>query len=374
MQKKPIERVPTSQNFQTPNSQSKVRLGGIIVFITLILAAFTLLPKEENNRQSGNSSATTKIKNIFSDPAPTTAPRPFSELTIPSLRGREYKSNLGELNEVSESPDYTSYVTSYDSEGIRVNGLLTRPSGETPEGGWPAIVFIHGYIPPAQYATLGPQYADYVDYLARSGFVVFKIDLRGHGDSEGEPSGAYYSSDYIYDTLNAYAALQNTDFVNPEKIGLWGHSMAGNIVMRSLAAKPDIPAGVIWAGAVYSYTDMAKYGIRDSSYDPPDSDSVRARRRREIRKAHGEPDLDSPFWKQVAPVSYLNDLKGAVQIHHAIDDDVVRIGYARDLKNYLDDTSVRHEIIEHESGGHNITGTSFNTAMQQTAEFYKENL
>src|SRR5690606_32073025 len=99
--------------------------------------------------------------------------------------------------------------------------------------------------PPSQYSTV-TQYDDYIDFLARSGFVVFKIDLRGHGDSEGEAGGGYYGSDYIVDTLNAYSALEHADFVNPHAIGLWGHSMAGNVVLRSMVAKPDIPAAVIW--------------------------------------------------------------------------------------------------------------------------------
>src|SRR5690606_8606887 len=105
--------------------------------------------------------------------------------------------------------------------------------------------------------------------LARNGFVVFKIDLRGHAESEGEAGGGYYGSDYVVDTLNARAALASSDFVNPKKIGHWGHSMAGNVTSRALAAMPEIPAVTIWGGAVYTYSDMQKYGIDDNSYRPP---------------------------------------------------------------------------------------------------------
>lgn len=52
--------------------------------------------------------------------------------------------------------------------------------------------------------------------------MVFKIDLRGHGESEGEAGGGYYSDDYIQDTLYARAVLQSTDFVDGDNIGLWG--------------------------------------------------------------------------------------------------------------------------------------------------------
>lgn len=309
----------------------------------------------------------------FTDSSVSPTPFPFEELTIPYLRSRSYKSSLGNLEKIADAGSYMSYLTSYASDGLKINGFLTIPTGEKPKDGWPAIVFVHGYIPPAQYVTT-ERYADYVDYLARNGFVVFKIDLRGHGYSEGEPSGAYYSSDYIIDTLNAYSALQNADFINPTKIGLWGHSMAGNVVLRSFAVKPEIPAVDIWAGAVYSYSDQQKYGIRDSSYQPPAGNQQRIRRRQELFDKNGRPESQSAFWKEVAPTNYLNDLKGAIQINHAVDDDVVNIGYSRDLMSLLDKTSVPHELNEYPSGGHNISGSSFVQAMNNTVEFYKKYL
>ena len=223
------------------------------------------------------------------------------------------------------------------------------------------------------YETTG-QYADYVDYLARNGFVVFKIDLRGHGNSEGEAGGGYYGSDYVVDTLNARAALESSDFVNPKNIGLWGHSMAGNIVLRSMAARPEIPAGVIWAGAVYTYVDMAKYGIQDNSYRPPITNTQRQRARRELFEKYGSPSAQSSFWRLVAPTTYLNDLKGAIQLNHAVDDDVVNVGYSRDLVELLDRTSVPHEIKEYDSGGHNISGQNFALAMENTVNFFKKYL
>lgn len=302
------------------------------------------------------------------------SPVPFAELTIPYLRNKEFKSKLGELAQVGGGLNYTSYLTNYMSDGLRINGLLTVPNGDPPPGGWPAIVFIHGYIPPALYQTQGPQYSDYVDYLARNGFVVFKIDLRGHGSSEGEPGGGYFGADYVTDALNARAALQVSDFVNPKKIGMWGHSMAGNVIMRSFAVKPEIPAVVIWAGAVYSYADMQKYGIQDGSYRPPQSVTMRVNRRQALMEKVGSASAQSAFWQQMAPVYFLNDLKGAIQIHHAVDDTVVNIGYSRDLMKLLNKTKVPHELVEYPSGGHNITGQSFVEAMDKTVVFFKKYL
>ena len=342
----------------------------ILVFSLIILLVIFLVYLLINSpaKKSGSKFQTSQ-STITASPTPF----PFRELTIPYLRERTYKSALSSLEKYFENQSYTEYLTSYDSDGFKINGLLTEPKGEKPVKGWPAIVFIHGYIPPTQYQTTS-RYADYVDYLARNGFVVFKIDLRGNGNSEGEPGGAYYSSDYVIDTLNAYAALQSSSFVDPTKIGLWGHSMAGNVVMRSFASKPTIPAVVVWAGAGYSYTDLLQYKINDQSYQPPVTSTNRVRQRQLLMNTYGQPSSTSAFWKEVAPTSYLNDLKGAIEINHAVDDDVVNIGYSRNLNALLDKTSVPHEFYEYPSGGHNIQGVSFTSAMENTVRFFKKYL
>jgi dipeptidyl aminopeptidase/acylaminoacyl peptidase len=150
--------------------------------------------------------------------------------------------------------------------------------------------------------------------------------------------------------------------------------MAGNVTMRALAAKPDIPAIVIWAGAVYTYSDMRQFQIDDNSYRPPPSNAPSRQERQRLFEIHGNFDPNSPFWKQVAATNYLSEIQGAIQIHHAVNDDVVNIGYSRNLISLLSKTSVEHELYEYPSGGHNITGSSFNQAMQRTVDFYKTHL
>lgn len=342
----------------------------VLLLVVLLLAGATYLlqrPTEENTPRDEENG----FMGQASDVSPT--PFPFQEMTIPSLRARSYVSSFGEREVISQNASYTSYLTSYETDGLSVNAQLAIPAGQEPQGGWPAIVFIHGYIPPATYQTL-VNYASYVDSLARNGFVVLKIDLRGHGTSEGEPSGAYYSGDYIVDTRNAVSALESSGFVNPARIGLWGHSMAGNVVMRTVASKPDIPAAVIWAGAVYSYEDWQKYGIEDNSYRPPGTSSERQRRRQTLFDTHGQFDPESPFWRQVAPTNYLQDVKTAIQLNHAVDDEVVNIGYSRDLAGALEAAGIEFDLREYSSGGHNLSGGTFTQAMQNTADFFKENL
>ncbi len=346
----------------------KSRVTAAVAFLVIILGASVAIQVFQIKAPGFIPSPLSKLTNI--NPTPT--PMPFAEMTIPYLRNRTYTSALNSRTPVSNNASYTSYMTSYDSDGLNIRGLLTIPKGQQP-GGWPAIVFVHGYIPPTQYSTTD-NYVSYVDYLASRGFVVFKIDLRGHDQSEGEPGGAYYSSDYSIDTLNARAALMASDFVDKDRIGLWGHSMAGNVVMRAFAVQPDIPAVVIWAGAGYTYRDLFTYRISDASYRPPQLVTTRQVKRQQLRDMYGEFSESSAFWKQVAVTDYLKDLKGALQIHHAVDDIVVSIEYSRNLMKLLDATSVDHALYEYPVGGHNITGSNFTIAMARTVEFYASRL
>lgn len=310
---------------------------------------------------------------VVATTSPVASPFPFQEMTIPYLQSREYSSTMGAQEKVSETSTYTTYLTSYDSDGFQIHALLTIPKGQMPAGGWPTIIFIHGYIPPMVYQTQS-RYADYIDFLSRNGFVVLKIDLRGHGKSEGEADGAYYSEGYVVDTLNAYDALQTLPFVNAERVGLWGHSMAGNVVFRSMVVEPELTTGVIWAGAVYTYEDLQEHGLQDNSYRPPTNNTQRQRRREQLFSTHGQFDPNSDFWQQVVPTNYLENFTGAIQFHHAQNDEVVDIEYSRGLAEILYEKNIPHELYEYASGGHNLTGSSFGQAMNRTVNFFRANL
>lgn len=298
---------------------------------------------------------------------------PFAEMTIPALRARSYDSTLGEKSTYESKPTYTSYLTSFRSDGYKINALLTEPTGPMPAGGWPAIVFVHGYIPPTLYQTTS-RYIEYVDSLARSGYVVLKIDLRGHGKSEGTPGGAYYSSDYVIDTLSAYQALSTSELVNPKRIGLWGHSMAGNVLLRAAVVRPDIPAVAIWAGAGYTYSDLQTYRIQDASYRPPQVSASQSSRRAELFAKYGQFDPENEFWKQIVPTNYLDDNTSHFALFHANDDTVVSTAYTTGLQSIFDAKKISNEVHLYPRGGHNLSGNTFSQAMQATRLFYSKYL
>lgn len=298
------------------------------------------------------------------------------ELTIDYLRDLEITgSEITVERELPANFYYRRQIVSYISEGNKIYGLLTIPYLEQPEEGYKAIVFNHGYIPPEYYRTEA-RYEAYVDSLARSGFVVFKIDYRGHGRSEGEPSGSYFSPGYTIDAIAALKSLQTLDFVDPDGIGMWGHSMAGNLTLRAMLIEPEVKAGVIWAGAVYSYDDFAEYGIDDNTYRPPATPEGedRPRQSRQIFEAYGRPEERHPYWQAVSLTEHIEYLSSPLQIHHAVDDTVVSVQYSQGLAQALQDSGKEYEFYLYEGGGHNLISPYFGQAMQRTVEFFRDNL
>lgn len=184
---------------------------------------------------------------------PELEPHPLS---IQALRDGEYTaSELIIEQTLSAGSNYQRFIASYRSEGLKVYGLLTVPNGNPSSEGWPAIIFNHGYIDPEVYRTT-EKYIAYQDAFARNGYVTFKSDYRGHGNSEGEARGEYGSNDYTIVVLNATNSIRALPVVNPNKIGMWGHSMGGHITLESMVVDSNIQAGVIWAGVVLVLTKV----------------------------------------------------------------------------------------------------------------------
>lgn len=304
-------------------------------------------------------------------PSPTGTPTPTPHpMEILAMRAGSYPgSEIVVEAELEPGANYRRYYAWYLSEGLRIYGLLTIPLGEPPSGGWPAILFNHGYIPPDVYRTT-ERYIAYVDRLATSGYVVFRIDYRGHDRSEGEATGAYGSPGYTVDVLNAIASLKQHPQVNPEKIGIWGHSMGGFLALRAMVISDDIKAGVIWAGVVASYPDMLTRWRRAQPGPTPTPRTSGPRRwRDEWVAAYGLPEENPDFWRSVSANAFLTDLSGPVQLHHGTADTDVPLEFSLILAQEIADAGKVVELYTYEGDNHNLS-TYFSLAMNRTIEFY----
>lgn len=337
-----------------------------IVFLllgaTLILFIIIKLKQSNNTQVPINNTSVSKNSETF-------------PLQITEMRGKSYSgSEIKIEEELSPNANYKQYLTSYLSDGLKIYALLTIPTSEKPQGGYPAIIFNHGYIPPEQYRTT-ERYVGYIDGFARSGYIVFKPDYRGHGNSEGKPEGAYYSPAYTTDVLNAVASIEKLNNVNPNKIGMWGHSLGGNITMRSMVVSKKIKAGVIWSGVVGTYDDMLTRWTRTTPFRPSPREAQNHVRsiRQELIAKYGAPEENHEFWKSIDPHNFFDEISGPIQLHHGLSDEEVPLLFSQSLYNDLKKINKTVELYTYEGADHNLS-QGFNLAMQRSVDFFDKYL
>ncbi len=330
-------------------------------------ATLTLTPDPPTPLPPTHTPAPTATPTPTSTPTPT----PLHPLSIEYLRVGSYPGSEIVIEEqLADGPNYHRYIASYRSEGLKIFALLTVPFGQRPEAGWPVVIFNHGYIPPDQYRTT-ERYVAYVDGFARSGYIVFRSDYRGHGSSEGEPRGAYGSPDYVIDILNAVAAMKKYPEADPDRIGMWGHSMGGYITLRSMVASQDIKAGVIWAGVVGSYQDLFdrwRLGPGQAEEDPP---FWIQRYRAILFEALGTEEPDQVFLDSISANAYLTDLSGPVQLHHGTGDISVPVSLSQTLYQEIQAVGGNVAYYEYEGDDHNLSAF-FTQAMLRSISFFDQ--
>lgn len=326
------------------------------------LATSTPIPPSETPTLTFTPEPTTTFTAL---PTATPVPHPMS---IIALRNGSYPgSEIVIERELDRGLNYRRYYAYYLSEGLKIYALLTIPNGEPPEGGFPAIVFNHGYIPPDVYRTT-ERYIHYVDEIAKAGYVVFRIDYRGHDNSEGEATGAYGSPGYQIDVMNAIASIKQLPEVNPEKIGMWGHSMGGYLTLRAMVISPDVKVGVIWAGVIASYTDLLYNWRRTGAFTPSPSSTGRGWRGAWI-ELYGTPEENPEFWNSVSATSYLSDLSGPIQLHHGTLDEDVPYEFSIRVAELARAQTQVADLYLYDGDNHNIA-TNFYPAMDKTIEFF----
>jgi len=286
-------------------------------------------------------------------------------LSIEHMRQGEYPGSVITFEqELEPGGNYHQYYVSYTSDDLRIYALMTIPNENKSDEGWPAIIFNHGYIPPDVYRT-NERYGQYVDALASNGYIVFKPDYRGNSFSEGEARGAYGYPDYTIDVLNALASVKAYEDVDPERIGMWGHSMGGYLTLRCMVISEDIKVGVIWAGVVAPYADMV-YEWPGQTYETPElANSWRTT----LAANYGTPSQNPAFWDAISANSYLTEISGPIELHHAVADLEVPIAFSTRLYRQLVDLDIPVELYTYENDNHNLSN-SFDVAMRRTIEFF----
>jgi pimeloyl-ACP methyl ester carboxylesterase len=123
------------------------------------------------------------------------------------------------------------------TNGTEMSALLYIPSGATAETPAPGILAVHGYINSRETQD------GFAIEFARRGYVVLALDQTGHGYSDGPafangfggPDGLRY--------------LRSLDIVDPNNIGLEGHSMGGWTSLAAAITFPEDYKSIVLVGS-----------------------------------------------------------------------------------------------------------------------------
>lgn len=148
---------------------------------------------------------------------------------------------------------------------------------------------------------------------------------------------------------------------------MWGHSMGGYITLRSMVIDPEVRAGVIWAGVVGSYVDLA---TRWRPTPTPGGTPVPTRGwRMRLAQEFGSPEANPAFWDSISANAYLQDLSGPVQLHHGTSDTSVPLAFSETLFDQIQQVGGEVELFVYPGADHNLS-QPFSVAMQRTIEFF----
>ncbi len=129
-----------------------------------------------------------------------------------------------------------------DKAGINLAGTLTIPEGDGP---FPAVILITGSGSQNRNEELMGHKPFWViaDHLSRNGIAVLRYDDRGVGQSQGSPLNTT-SDDFATDAEAAFIYLRTRNEIDPESIGLAGHS-EGGLIAPIVAASDNRIAFII---------------------------------------------------------------------------------------------------------------------------------
>lgn len=309
---------------------------------------------------------------------PTAEPTPDTSdpLFIESLR--QYQSDPPPTIEMvavlAETEHFTQYKIAYSGDGLRITGIMNVPIQteygltrsrfnltENDPTRWPVILLNHGHYALTDYYP-GKGTELEAAYLAQRGYVTIASDYRGYGDSEGSP-GNHFDPGWTHDVLNLLDALHSLDFVDPERVGMWGHSTGGEIALQVVTARDNVDAVVLFGSlGVDAADNLAAMQGED-----------RDRRAFAIQR-YGLPTEASEVWAKLSPITYLPDVSTPISIHHGNLDEEVPPELSARLWQAMQAVNLPGEYYTYPDQGHFFAGLAWGLAMERTLAFFDQHV
>lgn len=226
------------------------------------------------------------------------------------------------------------------TEGVNLNGYMIKPADFNPNLSYP--LFMVQYSGPGSQSVTDSWQRSYWWYqqLAQEGIIVACVDPRGTGGRGEEFKKMTYLKLGHYETIDLIEAakyLGNQNYIDQDRIGIYGWSYGGYMSSLALLKGNDVFSTAI---AVAPVTSWRWY---DTIYTE-----------RYMRTEEENPD----GYAENSPVYFADQLKGNYLLIHGMSDDNVHFQNAAEMAEALIRANKQYDTYYYPNRNHGIYGNN----------------
>jgi len=253
----------------------------------------------------------------------------------------------------------TRYAFQYPSDGLNIYGMMTLPDGEGP---FPVIIAIHGYAAANAYESLNYSFA-MLDRISRKGYIVIHPNMRNFLPSDSGED--LFRVGMTVDVMNLIAILKTQagqsgllEKADALELGLWAHSMGGEVALRILTISPDVKAALLYAPLGGDSLQNAEllYKI--------DFESI----------YQEEMQMPTDFISEIAPQNFYDQIGAGILLFHGTADETIPISVSKTTCNELSSLTKDIECVFLADAGHTFSSKYSDQFYTYTFAFYAKHL
>jgi dipeptidyl aminopeptidase/acylaminoacyl peptidase len=268
----------------------------------------------------------------------STPRRPPEAWVVETATGKANPVTDGRMGGLYEDDLVDVELVSYPSFDRReIPAWLYRPDTE---GRVPVVLSIHGG-PEAQEK---PLYQPLYQYLLSRGIAVLATNIRGstgYGKSYQRLVQRDWGGGDMQDWEHAVKWLREQDWVEPERIGVYGGSYGGFAVLTCVTRLPNS-----WAAAVdiFGPSNLVTF-----------AKAVPPTWKRFIARFVGDPEMEADFLMERSPITYVENVQTPLLVIQGATDPRVVKGESDQLVEKLESLGREVEYVVFDDEGHGFT-------------------